>query len=83
MKSARERAEEAAGVVPGVRFGSTTWQRLVEHLERSFKEHARDQCERCTDAVFHGLEERGHSRLVRNDASAAVMNAPEPGKHDA
>ncbi len=78
MKSARERAEDAAnfaGVHSGLGYG---WRRLVEALERSFKEHARDQRRICAEAV----NEAGGQHHTIDRAHAAVMNAPEPGKHN-
>jgi len=49
---------------------------------RNFREHARDQRHLCAEAVNDALEDMEHSRLVRTDAHVAVMNAPEPGKHN-
>lgn len=67
MKSARQMAQIAISVN---RDGNA-----LDRLERLFKEHARDQRQRCGSAL---LSHPVHT-LRRNAARNVVLNAPEPG----
>ena len=73
MKSARERAEEALYVAHD---RDRSKYEIRRALEKMFKEHARDQRQRCGSAL---LSHPVHT-LRRNAARNVVLNAPAPGE---
>jgi hypothetical protein len=80
MKSARERAEEAANAA-GIRLRDSTRRAFVSRTETAFKEHARDQRHLCADAVsaYAATWEGDYGEAVIA-ASGEAMCAPAPGE---
>lgn len=86
MKSAKEHAQQVAGWAG---LPDTVGSAFVELVERSFREHARDQRHLCAEAVpapNDAYTVRSNPLNAQQDAlnaaHAAVMNAPEPGMHN-
>jgi hypothetical protein len=83
VKTARERAYEAAGLVelfPSSRY----YLPFVDAVELSFKEHARDQRHLCAEAVQWLADgfadgEDADPGLLADRAHSIAMNAPAPG----
>lgn len=85
-KSAKERAEEVAGLAG---IPHTVGSAFLASVERLFKEHARDQRHLCAESVpapYEAPTVRPNPLDAHSDALlsafAAVMNAPEPGMHN-
>lgn len=74
MKSARDRAEEAA---EATRMGGGAGTLAL--LEMMFKEHARDQRHLCAESVLDRTFADSSYR-VADAIHEAVLNAPAPGE---
>lgn len=79
MKTARERAEDAA-LVCGVDESHPMRGRVVSSILPMFRQYGCDQRHLCAEAASEAAVRGGNEYLAASDAHAAAMNTPFPGE---